>query len=591
MDNIHQFTPLQVQGASLCLKLRTPNNVQLKPTTNHHRIMRAPRIGDIPKYGHVDSEHGETIHDTGHSPPKEMRPKITNGHMTATQNISPSSVVQTETAPPAGKTLTRNASSVTQDSGRFTEIQTPASHLNIPADTDISGAPLSSSPSLSSVINGCKQHINKIMYSHSEDRLSHRAGRTIQYDSPTASPRLRRQPTKESRSVSISDADGYTQLNQYKLKDEIGKGSYGIVKLAYNQEDDAHYAMKILSKKKLIKKTGFFRRPPTREGQTPITHPLDRVYREIAILKKLDHPNIVRLVEVLNDPEQDNLYMTFDLVEQGPVLEVPTESPLTEEQSWSYFRDMVLGIEYLHYQKIIHRDIKPSNLLLAEDGHIKVADFGVSNEFTGVDACLSNTVGTPAFMAPEALSELGEHYSGKALDIWAMGITLYCFVFGQVPFHDDHVLGLHKKIRTQSIVFPDKPVISRDLKELILKMLIKEPEKRITLPEIKIDSWVTKHDKHLMPTEEENCILITVTEEEVDNSVKLVPKLETLILVKSILKNKSFKYPYFQSNKENVSSKHLDFKKSGRSHSAPEALEPIQRKVSMEKTMPSLVEQ
>lgn len=123
---------------------------------------------------------------------------------------------------------------------------------------------------------------------------------------------------------------------------------------------------------------------------------------------------------------------------------------------------LVFPLAAVHYQKIIHRDIKPSNLLVGEDGHVKIADFGVSNEFKGADALLTNTVGTPAFMAPETLSETRKIFSGKvfnsnlrvfgliflakavccrsnyaffplqALDVWAMGITLYCFVFGQV---------------------------------------------------------------------------------------------------------------------------------------------------------------
>lgn len=126
---------------------------------------------------------------------------------------------------------------------------------------------------------------------------------------------------------------------------------------------------------------------------------------------------------------------------------------------------LIVPLAAVHYQKIIHRDIKPSNLLVGEDGHVKIADFGVSNEFKGADALLTNTVGTPAFMAPETLSETRKIFSGKvfnsnlnglfvqgltlhkqksccrfncafftlqALDVWAMGITLYCFVFGQV---------------------------------------------------------------------------------------------------------------------------------------------------------------
>ncbi|GAB1602603.1 calcium/calmodulin-dependent protein kinase kinase 1-like, partial, partial [Argonauta hians] len=350
--------------------------------------------------------------------------------------------------------------------------------------------------------------------------------------SPTSSPRLRHQPTLETRRVSVTDStDGYIQLNQYKLKDEIGKGSYGIVKLAYNEEDDVHYAMKILSKKRLMKKAGFFKRiPPKRDGKPPcrLPNPLEQVYREIAILKKLDHPNVVRLVEVLDDPDEDNLYVVFELLERGEVLTIPTDTPLTQEQAWIYFRDIVLGIEYLHFQKIIHRDIKPSNLLLGDDGHLKIADFGVSNEFTGGDAFFTSTSGTPAFQAPESLKEGREEYSGKALDIWAMGVTLHCFVYGQCPFHDEYILLLHKKILRDPVTFPEVPQIPDDLKDLILQMLDKNPESRITLPDVKIHPWVTKAGTEPLPTQEQNCVLITVTEEEVENVVKHVPRLETL---------------------------------------------------------------
>lgn len=167
-------------------------------------------------------------------------------------------------------------------------------------------------------------------------------------------------------------------------------------------------------------------------------------------------------------------------------MEVPTLKPLSEDQARFYFQDLIKGIEYLHYQKIIHRDIKPSNLLVGEDGHIKIADFGVSNEFKGSDALLSNTVGTPAFMAPESLSETRKIFSGKALDVWAMGVTLYCFVFGQCPFMDERIMCLHSKIKSQALEFPDQPDIAEDLKDLITRMLDKNPESRIVVPEIKI---------------------------------------------------------------------------------------------------------
>ncbi|XP_018102464.1 calcium/calmodulin-dependent protein kinase kinase 1 isoform X1 [Xenopus laevis] len=370
------------------------------------------------------------------------------------------------------------------------------------------------------------------------------------------SPRIVRRPTIESNRVSISDSDDCVQLNQYKLQSEIGKGSYGVVKLAYNQSDDKYYAMKVLSKKRLLKQYGFPRRPPPRGSktgsgdQTKPMAPLDRVYQEIAILKKLDHVNIVRLIEVLDDPVEDNLYMVFDLLRKGPVMEVPSEHPFAEDQARVYFRDIVLGIEYLHYQKIIHRDIKPSNLLLGDDGHIKIADFGVSNQFEGNDALLSSTAGTPAFMAPETLLDCGQGFSGKALDMWAMGVTLYCFVFGKCPFMDEFILALHNKIKYKPVEFPEEPSISNDLKDLILKMLDKKPEDRITVPEIKVHPWVTNRGEDPLPLEEEHCTIVEVTEEEVKNSVKLIPSLTTVILVKAMLRKRSFGNPFECARKE-----------------------------------------
>ncbi|XP_071945010.1 calcium/calmodulin-dependent protein kinase kinase 1-like isoform X2 [Antedon mediterranea] len=367
--------------------------------------------------------------------------------------------------------------------------------------------------------------------------------------SPSASPRIKRKPTIESNVISIKDKMDYVQLNQYQLREEIGKGTFGVVKLAYNEEDNKNYAMKILSKKRLIRKGGFARRPPPRGGRKVPKTPLDRVYQEIAILKKLDHPNVVKLVEVLDDPSEDELYMVFELVEKGPVLEVPTDEPLSEEQALLYFRDIILGIEYLHHQKIIHRDIKPSNLLLGEDNSVKISDFGVSNKFEGIDALLSDTAGTPAFMAPESLQEYSNKYGGRALDVWAMGITLYSFVYGKIPFTDSFILGLHNKIRTQTVTFPDQPAISNELKELIELMLEKDPEKRITIPQMKEHDWVTMNGDEPMLSEVENCTLIEVSQDEVDSCVKPVPKLETLILVKKMLNKGSFHNPYHKTSK------------------------------------------
>lgn len=241
--------------------------------------------------------------------------------------------------------------------------------------------------------------------------------------------------------------------------------------------------MKIVSKRRLLRKSNAsFRTPPNRRP----TNPLEKIYREIAILKKQAHPNVVRLVEVLDDPDADKFYMVFEYVQQGPVMdEIPTDRFLSEDNSWRYFRDTVSGLEYLHYQKIIHRDIKPSNLLLSEEGRIKIADFGVSDEFIGSDARFDSSVGTPAFMAPEALKS-GQQYDGKPADIWALGVTLYCFVFGQLPFVDSSIIGLFNKIQEEDLHFPKGPPISDSLKDLILHLLDKDASQRYTITEIKV---------------------------------------------------------------------------------------------------------
>lgn len=223
----------------------------------------------------------------------------------------------------------------------------------------------------------------------------------------------------------------------------------------------------------------------------------------------------------------------------------------------------------VHYQRIIHRDIKPSNLLVGEDGHIKIADFGVSNQFEGADALLTSTVGTPAFLAPEALSETRKNFSGKvsssrglfqysvftlwrenlkymvimlqALDVWAMGVTLHCFVFGVVSVWETIIPWLFDWVSPEwhwwkpffhSVSFygrahPQPPSenqdaacgvtwtvselqsscqrpwlptgsllklsvsnsadVSDDLKDLLLKMLDKNPESRISIPQMKVN--------------------------------------------------------------------------------------------------------
>lgn len=438
------------------------------------------------------------------------------------------------------------------------------------------------------------------------------------YGSPQGSPRNRRRPLRESRRVSIDNKQGALQLNQYKLLDNIGQGSYGIVKLVYNEEDETQYAMKILSKKKLMKKAGIFgRMAPGRKGAA---NPLAKVYREIALLKKLDHPNVVKLVEVLDDPDEDNLYLVFELVQRGEILQVPTDKPLDEETARKNFRDVVMGVEYLHYQRIVHRDIKPSNLLVDSDGRIKIADLGVSAELRASGELLSGPAGTPAFAAPETTTP-GAHYSGTLCDVWSMGVTLYCLVTGRIPWDGaGSIIGVQAAIRSEPLKFPEKPALSRNLRELISKMLAKDPAERITLSEMKEHVWLTNRGAEPLPIEADNCRLpVTVTDEEVERVVTRIPKLDTLILIKTMLKQHSFQNPFLPKKSGKTANTTADsvelspseraeeispgkkiirnvkteqFQRTGRSNSAPDSYDwqTNGRQISTESPLPPVTE-
>ncbi|KAM7363532.1 calcium/calmodulin-dependent protein kinase kinase 2 [Cochliomyia hominivorax] len=414
------------------------------------------------------------------------------------------------------------------------------------------------------------------------------------YASPYNSPRSnrRRPPLRESRRISIEQSGSFLQLNQYKLMDQIGQGSYGLVKLAYSEEDSTHYAMKILSKRRLLRQAGLMKRGPKKS-----TSPLDRVYREIAVLKKLDHPNVVKLVEVLDDPVEDSLYMVFELVKQGEVLSVPTKNPLSEERAWSVFRDTLLGLEYLHYQRIIHADIKPGNLLLTECGRVKIADLGVCNEFIGENATMTNgsTAGTPAFRAPESLNIGQNIYCGKAADIWALGATLYALVYGNVPFVASSVPALYEKIKNDALMFPNEPKMPPELRDCIQCMLKKDPANRITLPQLKEHVWVTAGGVHPLPTEEENCRLVQVNDEDINSVVRSIPKLDTLILIKTMLKKHSFGNPFSRGISgrapQRGGSRLERFIRAGRSNSAPGSYNMIfDRQLSGDNILPALCE-
>ncbi|KAL0079301.1 kinase-like domain-containing protein [Phycomyces blakesleeanus] len=304
---------------------------------------------------------------------------------------------------------------------------------------------------------------------------------------------------------------------------EIGRGVHGKVKLARDTNTGECVAIKIVDKRNRKRQLGHSLRPVEGESE-------HKVRREIAILKKCVHPHVVRLLEVMDDPASRKIYMVLENMKGGELIWKDEDGPrLSIERVKSIFRDVVSGLDYLHYQGIIHRDIKPANLLLTEDQVVKISDFGVSyfnQHLAGkplsnlpdrqMDRELAETAGTPAFFAPELCSTTCDTDNGednisnsnsngngngnggddlsnvritKAIDVWALGVTLYCLLFGKCPFMAATEFELFDAIPVQPLTFPAN-FADQDCKDLLLGLLTKNPDARMTLDQVKVHPWV-----------------------------------------------------------------------------------------------------
>ena len=219
-------------------------------------------------------------------------------------------------------------------------------------------------------------------------------------------------------------------------------------------------------------------------------NPLYLIKEEIAVMKKLNHDNLVSLIEVLDDPNEDSLYMVLEMCKKGVIMKVGMDEkadPYDDESCRCWFRDLILGIEYLHAQGVVHRDIKPDNLLLTEDDMLKIVDFGVSEIFEKQsDMTIAKSAGSPAFLPPELCVAKHGGISGKAADIWSMGITLYCLRYGRIPFEQPGVLQLYESIKNDEIDLSPDTTCDDNFKDLIHKLLEKDPAKRIKMPELRV---------------------------------------------------------------------------------------------------------
>ncbi|KAL7310852.1 hypothetical protein PS15m_010295 [Mucor circinelloides] len=310
-------------------------------------------------------------------------------------------------------------------------------------------------------------------------------------------------------------------LNDYMILKEIGRGVHGKVKLAQHMGTGELVAIKIVDKKNRRRQMGYSLlrdHGPGGAGTEPASKENEqKIRREISILEKCCHPNVVRLREVIDVPESRKIYMALEYTESGEIewRDSHDQPVMTVDEARRIFRDIVNGLDYLHFQGIIHRDIKPANLLLSHDGVAKISDFGVSyynpylastltgialhpsdEELYRIDRELAETAGTPAFFAPELCcagdqsTNAKKIHISKAIDVWALGVTLYCFIFGQCPFIAATEFELFDTIPTQPLTFPPDFDIDADLKDLLTRLLAKNPDDRITLDQVKRHPWV-----------------------------------------------------------------------------------------------------
>eukprot|EP00947_MAST-08B_sp_MAST-8B-sp1_P000840 g840.t1 len=309
-------------------------------------------------------------------------------------------------------------------------------------------------------------------------------------------------------------------VNQYEMLEVLGKGAFGKVKKC-RTPDGGIFATKQLKKSMLKRK---------RYGR--FGNALQNVQKEIAIWKKLRHPNVVRLHEVMDDPEHDKIYLVNDFVEGGAVMPDQLHcDPMAEERAMDIFLQCLNGLEYLHAQDVVHRDLKPGNILITGGGVAKITDFGVSQFFEDGDDEVKNTVGTASFMAPEMLTPGA--FKAKHVDIWAMAATLFMFVYGRPPFVEPGMQKLNDAILNKPLEFPETPAtISGSLKDLLSKMMEKDPDDRIgTIDAVWQHPWCSGQAAKRLQVQPDAPAL-TPTEDEMMNAFHQVHTIGGLIRAK-----------------------------------------------------------
>ena len=253
----------------------------------------------------------------------------------------------------------------------------------------------------------------------------------------------------------------YSNIENYILKEDIGEGNFGKVKLGIFKQTGEEFAIKILNKKKIKIKMK------------------NTVFKENEIITKFNHINVIFVLDIIEDSE--NYYIVMEYCKSGELFDyIVDKQHLEEDEASIFFYQLINGVEYIHSLGIAHRDLKPENLLLTEQKVLKIIDFGLSHEFNGVDF-LKTKCGSPSYAAPEIIK--GLPYDGFKTDIWCCGIILYAMVCGYLPFEGENNKILFKNIVECNPEIPDN--LSEEIQELISAILRAEPDERITIEEIK----------------------------------------------------------------------------------------------------------
>lgn len=260
-------------------------------------------------------------------------------------------------------------------------------------------------------------------------------------------------------------------IGSYQLLKFIGYGSFATVWIGQHVVTGIRVAIKVISREVLI-----------------TADTMMRFNREIALLKQLDHPFIAQLFEVLEDDQKEGFYLVLENVEGGSLLDlINKEKRLNENTARKYFCQIVSALNYLHNTKMIcHRDLKPENILIDKYDNIKLIDFGFSNCFSKEYPNLTTACGSPAYAAPEMIKNLP--YT-KAADIWSIGIILYAMVAGTLPFDDNDIQTLLHNVVFGEIIYPS--YMSRSLVDLLKRLLIKDPNNRLTIAQILSHPWLS----------------------------------------------------------------------------------------------------